>query len=267
VTKAIEQSESGLTVGHAALGFRSGVTGSVRQQVHDGDTINVRAIGNFGVRFLGVDAPEISFNLPGEKRFTSLSHPKWEAVLSDPFADDDFQSELTPGLLDYLQAKVGPGAATNHYEHAQAAEEALEQEVLNDLQALGQSEEEFRFFLAFAHEIVDRYGRLLCFINREQLQELRPLSYNERLLQTAKVSPYFIWPNINPFRKEMSKVAAVIPPGAASDKADEDKSLRLARQWVREARQKKAGVFDTGNPLRLQPFEIRYLAQRRPPNR
>lgn len=58
MVKAIEQLKSGLAVGHAALGFRGGVSGSIRQQVHDGDTINVRAIGNFGIRFLGVDAPE-----------------------------------------------------------------------------------------------------------------------------------------------------------------------------------------------------------------
>ena len=61
--KAIEKRPSGLTVGHAALGLQGGVPGSIRQQVHDGDTINVRAIGNFGVRFLGVDAPEM---LPDE---------------------------------------------------------------------------------------------------------------------------------------------------------------------------------------------------------
>jgi hypothetical protein len=33
MAKAIEQLKSGLTVGHAALGFRGGASGSVRQQV------------------------------------------------------------------------------------------------------------------------------------------------------------------------------------------------------------------------------------------
>ena len=61
MTKAIEQLPSGLIIGHAALGLHGGKPGSVRQQVHDGDTIIVRAPGNFGVRFLGIDAPEISF--------------------------------------------------------------------------------------------------------------------------------------------------------------------------------------------------------------
>lgn len=273
MTKAIEQLKSGLTVGHAALGFRGGVSGSVRQQVHDGDTINVRAVGNFGIRFLGVDAPEISFRLPGERRFTSLSNSKWEAFLSDPFADGLplFQPPLKSGLLDHLKAQVGPGVATNHYDHASAAEDALEEEVIKDLQALGQSEEDFQFFLVFAHEIMDRYGRLLCFINRSQphptVPEPRPRSYNERLLQAAKVSPYLIWPNINPFRKAPSLVAAVIPPGKASDLADEDGALRSARDWVHDARQQKIGIFDASNPLKLEPFEVRFLARRRPPGR
>jgi len=77
MAKAIEQLKSGLIVGHAGLGFRDGVTGSVRQQVHDGDTINVRALGNFGVRFLGVDAPEISFKLPGEEGFIGAWLSRW----------------------------------------------------------------------------------------------------------------------------------------------------------------------------------------------
>ena len=273
MAKAIEQLKSGLTVGHAALGFRSGVTGSVRQQVHDGDTINVRAIGNFGIRFLGVDAPEISFRLPGESGFTSLSNPKWEAFLSDPFAEGlpPFNPPLTQGLLNHLETGVGAGAAMNHYRYADRAEDALEQEVLNDLQALGQTEEEFRFFLAFAHEIMDRYGRLLCFINRFQPDPNypgpRPRPYNERLLQLAKVNPYLIWPNINPFRTEETKVAAVIAPGSANDVANQDEKLRSAREWIRDARQQEIGIFDAQNPLRLQPFEVRFLARRRPPGR
>jgi hypothetical protein len=273
MAKAIEQLKSGLTVGYAALGFRGGVTGSVRQQVHDGDTINVRAVGNFGIRFLGVDAPEISFRLPGETKFTALSSSKWETFLSAPFVQSlpPFNPPLAPGLRKHLQARVGPGTATNHRHHAEAAEDALEEEVLKDIQALGQTEEVFQFFLVFAHEVADRYGRLLCFINRNQPHptnpEPRPRSYNERLLQAAKVSPYFIWPNINPFRKEKSVVASVLPPGTANDIANKDGSLRLAREWIRDARQQKDGVYDAHEPLRLEPFEVRFLARRSPPSR
>ncbi|MBI5043300.1 MAG: hypothetical protein HZC10_05635 [Nitrospirae bacterium] len=268
MTKAIEQLKSGLTVGYAALGFHGGVAGSVKQQVHDGDTINVRTIGNFGVRFLGVDAPEISFTLPGENRFTGLSNNRWEEFLANPFGDD---LSLSTGLLSYLQEKVGPGAAMNHHNHAEAAEDALEQELFKDLSVLGKSEEDFQFFLVFAHEIMDRYGRLLCFINRHQpdpsAPESRPATYNERLLKAGKVIPYFIWPNINPFRKQKSIVEAVIPLGKANDIANKEETLRSARQWLRDAREQKIGIFDVANPLRLLPFEVRFLAQRHPPNR
>jgi hypothetical protein len=276
--KMIEQLESGTTVGYAALGFRGGVSGSVRQQVHDGDTVNVRAasrnssaeIGTFGVRFLGVDAPEISFTLPGKSEFTGLSDPQWEAYLSDPFAEP-CDSALSPGLLENLTGRVGPGSAMNHHQHASAAERAFEEEVLADLQVLQQTEADFRFFLAFAYEVMDRYGRFLCFINRYQpnatTPEPRPMRYNERLVAAGKVSPFFIWPNIDPFRKENTVVAAVIPPGTAADLASADNALGAAREAIRTARAQRLGIFDAANPLRLQPFEIRFLARRLPPDR
>jgi len=260
-------------VGHVALGYRGGVAGSVRQQVHDGDTISVLADGNFGIRFLGVDAPEISFRLPGEERFTSLGNERWEEFLSDPFAAEmsPFDPSLDEGLRNFLQARIGPGTAVNHRHHAEAAEDALENEVLNDMQALGQNEESFRFFLVFAGEVMDLYGRFLCFINRDQAHPMnpapRPRSYNERLLEAAKVSPYFIWPNINPFRRQGSVSAAVIPPNTANDIANAENTLRLARLWVQNGRQQQFGIFEVNNPLRLEPFEVRFLARRNPPKR
>lgn len=197
MAKAIEQ-KGALTVGHAGLGVRAGAAGSVRQEVHDGDTVNVRAIGNFGVRLLGVDAPEISFQLPGERSFIGLSHPSWESYLVDPFAAHlpPFNPPLEQSLLDYLRPRCRPGAAANHYHHAAAAENAFEQLVLSDLTTMSADDETFRFFLVFAHEVTDRYGRLLCFINRDQprdnVPEPRPKSYNERLLYQGMVCPYFI---------------------------------------------------------------------------
>ncbi len=272
MSNAIKKSKSGLTICHAALGYRAGAAGSVKQQVHDGDTINVRAVGNFGVRFLGVDAPEISFMLPGESKFTGLSNAKWELFLSDPFSHDfpPFDPPLDQGLINYIQIHAGAGAAINQHDHATAAEDALEEEVLKDLEVLGKNEDDFQFFLAFAFDIMDRYGRLLCFINRHQPDpadpEPRPFSYNQRLLQKGLVNPYFIWPNINPFRAEKSIADAAYSPVVFRDKVN-DGTLSLARQWVREARERKRGIFDENNPLRLEPFEVRFLAQRRPPNR
>lgn len=262
MSKAIEQLKS-LTVGHVSLGLHGGSVGTVKQQVHDGDTINVKAIGNFGVRFLGVDAPEISFTLPGDNGFTGLNNPKWEEFLSNPLAGLD----LGAGLSSFLQSRVGPGAATNHHRHAAAAQAALEKEIMKDMMELNKSKEDFEFFMAFAIEIMDRYGRLLGFINRDQPQGERPLDYNGRLLKEGVVSPYFIWPNVNPFRRAESIKKAVIPPGKAKNSADGDNTLRQARGGVRSAREKGLGIFDPQDPLRLEPFEVRFLAGRRPPNR
>jgi endonuclease YncB( thermonuclease family) len=267
MAKAIEQLKSGLIIGHAGLGFRGGVPGSVRQQVHDGDTINVRAIGNIGVRFLGVDAPEISFKLPGEEGFTGLCDIKWERYLSDPFTNWPHESRLDEDLIDYLKAKIKPGVAMNHHRHATQAEDELEKEVSRDLEDLGQSVEEFQFFLAFAYEVMDRYGRLLGFINRYQPKGKRPLSYNERLLQAGVISPYFIWPNINPFREKRPLANAVIEPNKAKEEADRDKLLRKAREGVQRARRKGKGIFNPNEPLQLEPFEVRFLADQRRPTR
>jgi endonuclease YncB( thermonuclease family) len=273
MARAVEQLASGLAVGHFGLGLRGGVAGTVRQQVHDGDTINARALGNFGIRFLGVDTPEISLPLPGGRAFIGISNARWEAFLTDPFdaALPSFSPALEVGLLAHLQTRTGAGAALNHARHAAAAEDGLEEEVENDVAVLGETEETFRFFLAFAHEVMDRYGRLLAYINRDQPSQdqpaPRPKTYNERLLTRGLASPYFIWPNINPFRKQNSLREAVPAPGSAATVADSERTLTEARQAVQQARLAGEGIFADGDPLRLEAFEVRYLASRRPPAR
>jgi len=272
MANAIEQLSTGLTVGHVGLGNRGSLIGSVRQQVHDGDTVSVRANGNFGVRFLGVDAPEISFTLPGSNAFTGLGSNKWEAFFAN-WDDEEMYGAFSPplqlGLREHLKARTIAGVALNHDHHAKAAQVALEDEVLKDMQVLGQTKEGFQFFLAFAFEIMDRYGRMLCFINREQpdpkAPEPRPLSYNERLLTNGWILPYFIWPNVNPFRKAKSLLDAVIAPGMA--RQIDDPQLQAVRRAFCQAREQHKGIYDATNPLLLEPFEVRFLAQRRAPNR
>lgn len=271
MSKAIEQLKNGLLVGHAGLGMHGAAVGSVRQVVHDGDTINTRLIGNLGTRFLGVDAAEISFTLPGKSTFTAISDPRWEDFLSDPFnaVYGDFNAPMSAGLRGYLETRVGPGTAANHSMHAAAAQTALETEVLYDIALMGETNETFQFFLAFSHEVMDRYGRMLCFINRNQPDENtpapRPLSYNERLLMAGIVTPYFIWPNISPFRKYANILEAVIQPFTANQL--NDTRLNSARAGYQATRQAQVGVYAADHPLRLYPFELRFLAQRRLPNR
>ncbi len=269
---------SDLTAATAALGMWGKETGTVGQEVIDGDTINVQADGNLGVRFLGVDAPEKSSKLPDEftnltspelsDKFINLDSPKWEEFLTDPFAGlSEFKGEKYQGLVNFLKAHVGPGAALNHYQYAEAAHRALEEEVSKDIEALDKCAHSFRFFLAFAYEIMDRYGRLLGYVNcYEKNSDKRPVSYNERLLQNGVVSPYFIWPNVDPWRAKKPLYNAVVEPFNASNEADKGK-LGDARRWVKAARKNRDGIFNPDNPLRLQAFEIRFLGRGTPPDR
>jgi endonuclease YncB( thermonuclease family) len=276
VARAIEQLRSGTTVGYAALGLHGDEQGTAGQQVHDGDTVVVRAtgkepdeaVGNLSVRFLGVDTPEVSFTLP-DRDFVSIGNQAWEDYLKDPLAEP-FEEPLSRGLLEHLRTKLGPGAAKNHNSHAQAARAALQAEIEADMGALGRTAETYRFFLAFAFEVMDRYGRFLCYVNRNQPDaddpEPRPESYNDRLLKKGMASPFFVWPNVDPFLEADSVTEAVIGPGKASEKGQEG-ALGRARDWVRKARAEKLGIFDGNDPLRLQAFELRFLGRRTPPDR
>jgi endonuclease YncB( thermonuclease family) len=273
MAKAVEQLRSGLVVGHAALGRTGQKRDSVVQAVHDGDTVTVETDGNLGVRFLGVDAPEVSVPLPGTtKPFVPIGDQRWQQVLADPFADTlpPFTKPLDGKLRAYLSGLASPELATNHARLGTAATRQLESTVEGDREAFGHTTDDFRFFLAFAGDVMDRYGRLLGYLHPAQPDtpaKQRLDSYNERLLQQAWVIPYFIWPNVDPFRKAPSIAEAVPPPGKAAEMADRDPALRRARGWARDARAQQVGVYDAADPLRLLPFELRYLARRQPPDR
>ena len=92
-------------------------------------------------------------------------------------------------------------------------------------------------------------------------------SYNERLLAAGWVSPYFIWPNTNPWREAPAIVDAVPRPGTATQAAAADPSLIAARAAVKNARAQQVGLYEAARPLRLQAFELRMLARRQPPDR
>ena len=138
------------------------------------------------------------------------------------------------------------------------------------MNALGQTPDTFGYFLSFSFEVFDSYGRFLAFINRNQpnanIPGPRPLSYNDRQLESGAALPYFIWPNISPFR-EVSVLDAVFAPGTANQMAEASADLRRARNFVRQARANKMGVFKPDNPLRFEAFEVRYLGRRETPNR
>lgn len=269
MAKAIKRFNNNQTVGHMGLGMFGTQVGTVKQQVYDGDTITVRALGNFGIRFLGIDTAEKKIPLPGENSFTSLSDPAWEAYLSNPFATGELI--YSAGLTAYLQGRTGPGVATNHKKFGDKAEDKLEEFVQNDLTEMGVSKQDFAFYLRFAFDIMDGYGRLLCYINRDQpdanIPSPRPKSYNTRMIESGLASPYLIWPNINPWRAHGSIVDAVFAPGTANNMAIADAKLHQAREAVKKARADEKGIFEAADPLLIEPFEIRYLSRQAAPSR
>jgi hypothetical protein len=256
----------------ATLGIRrreNGTVQTVADAVADGDTVGTQLDGTGSVRFLGVDAPEKSFEQPlgGAQRLDGVP---WEQFLTNPFAAGLPGNDLDPALVAHLQPRVGAGAAANHHRHAQAAETALQGLIQADVAALGQTLDQFTFFASFSYEVFDSFGRFLTFLNRNQpdanVPGPRPPSYNERMLESGRVLPYFIWPNVNPFR-EFDTVANAVPaPRTANDVAERG-ALKRARDFVKNARAAGIGVFAAADPLRFEAFEVRYLGRGEAPNR
>lgn len=260
------------------LGFFGNDIGSVKQNTPDGDTINVatKSTDDFGVRFLGIDTPEKRLPLPNgvPNRFVALDDHKWIDFLAEPFAAG---SLFTQSLTAYIQGQIAQGgAAVNHHDHAAAAEVQLQKLIEADVNEyqdteLIQDHKEFDFFLQFAFEILDGFGRFLAFINRSQPNpnepSPRPEDYNTRMLETGFAAPYFIWPNVNPFRARGSILDAVFAPGTAMDIATSDPKLSDARLSVKQARARGDGIYEANNPLLLQAFEVRFLSRQSPPSR
>jgi hypothetical protein len=249
----------------ANLGFRRNTDGNVQSTskvVYDGDTINVDLTGSGALRFLGVDTAEIKIgNSP-------LNSDRWVARLSDAALLDSIQ--LDPGLRAHLAAKFGPNTALNHHRHALEAKANLQKLVEDDIAEQGLTPQDFRLFAEFSYEVFDSFARFLVFANRAQREGKRPLSYNERMLRDGFSEPYFIWPNIAPYRDAKTVADAVPFPGQTQQQATTGK-LGLARRLVKEARVAaqtlKTGVFNPDDPLVMSAFEIRFLDRKSAPNR
>lgn len=254
------------------LGFWGNKIGSVKQVTHDGDTLKVYDFGNIAVRFLGIDTPEISFEIKDCCGFINTNHSKWINYLADieanwPAMAQVLGQELANVLLSKLQGPTN--AARNHHDHAAAAEDELERLIESDIKNHQLTNETFEFFIPLSYEIFDSYGRLLGFVHRNDKVE-QPRSYNIQMLALARALPYFIWPNINPFRKEPSLVSAVYDsPATFRERVNSDQSLQEARRLFKQARMEKIGVFADQNmqPLMLEPFELRLLGRKSAPTR
>lgn len=269
--KAISTNDSkNLIMCVATLGERYNRLGTIDELVHDGDTVTVKAAGDFGVRLLGIDTPEVSFSLPGAS-FVKMSDDRWAKFLSDPF-DSSWGpiDSFPPGMISFLKTKIGPNIAKDHFEHAEHARIAFANDVKADQKIMGTGDK-FQFFMVFGFEIMDAYGRMLCLINRDQPDRnkptKRPNTYNLRLLEKGLAFPYFIWPNINPWKKPDSVMDAVFKPGTAESAMGNNTEIELARNAVRNARKNHLGLFNATRPMLLEPFELRMLSRRSAPSR
>lgn len=253
-------------------GFWGDKIGSVKQVTHDGDTLKVYDFGNISVRFLGIDTPEISFEIKDKCGFTNTDHSKWKDFLDNIESNwQNMEQALGSDLKNFLVNKIhsSPNAAKNHHDHAEAAEDELENLIQLDIDNHHLSKESFEFFIPLSYEIFDSYGRLLGFVHRNDKTN-RPESYNIQMLALGRALPYFIWPNINPFRREPSLVDAVYDdPDIFRAKVSSDSSLQEARRLFKQARIDKLGVFSDQEfqPLVLEPFELRMLGRKSAPSR
>lgn len=272
---ALGLSSGGFKIGSSLLGHHGERTGSIRQLVHDGDTINVRLPGNIGLRFLGIDSPEVSFPLPGSSAFVALKNPRW----ADFFASGKWRKNLRlpEHLMEHLKNRIQDRAevAHNHARHAERAECSLEAAMLADFEKSNRPAEEYRLFMAFAYEFLDATGRLLGYLHPDAnnfddaalAKQIATLSYNERQLIAGTALPYFIWPNIQPFLRLNPFAQENLRPEQFWKNVQSSSRLKKARRSVQAARKAGLGVFDKEDPLLLEPFELRFISRRRLPAR
>lgn len=250
----------------AVTGLRQNSDGMVQpldQVVYDGDTIQVNLLGSGSLRFLGIDTAELRLN----NRL--LDHPANVARFADPAILDI--AGIEPGLRDHLGLRIGPDTAPNQLRHARLGQQALAAMVQADMAALGATPASFGLYLEFSYEVFDGNGRFLVFVNRDQPDATagpRPLSYNERMLGAGMALPFFIWPNIAPFRDARTVIDAIPAPGTLAALATRGK-LGAARAMVKAARALAAPgtVFDPADRQLLEAFELRFLSRGELPSR
>src|SRR5262245_58165704 len=166
-TKAI-QVNGIFKTGQFQFGMRGAAHGSAGQEVHDGDTVGLSTGLNFSSRFLGVDAPEVSFPIRTKDTFVPIGDAKWKSFWTSGAWKN---MPLAPALLNQLIARIGDGkaVAANHSSLAADARIELKNMIEADMTASGKNKENFQFFLAFSYEVLDQYGRMLCYLNADRV--------------------------------------------------------------------------------------------------
>jgi hypothetical protein len=183
--------------------------------------------GATAFKLIGLDLPELEFALPGQPAATSIATSPWAEFLDDPFAQwPRAYALLGRDLVAHLEGVCGPGAAANHHRHALAAQRG--------------------FAALHASDVPDAVRD----------------TYRERMLRAGLALPYFIWPNLDPFK--LPRLADAVPEPSAARELARHGRLGEQRRCVAAARESHSGVFGD-DPLRLHAFELRFLARRRAP--
>jgi hypothetical protein len=236
--------------------------------VVDGDTLR----GLFGdaqsLRFLGCDTPETSLRLPRDvtARARETGEDPFRLLLAERAPDGP--TPLPRLVFDAIGPRLAGDPGANHLRHGQAAAAALRAFVAGDAAALADTGRPFRFFAAYAHEILDGYARPLAFLNADAERGRRPrLTYNARMIAAGLAAAYFIWPNIDPFRGRPSVGDAAMPPGELRRAVTGARAMAEARAGAAAARTGGLGIHAPSEPLLLDAFELRFLRDRRAPSR
>ena len=97
---------------------------------------------------------------------------------------------MKDGLQEHIESKLKNGVAINHYLHARNATLKLREMIRDDINGLKQfeSKDDFRFFFAMSQEIVDGYGRILCFLHPNEPETKRDKRRKKEEEATGTVS-------------------------------------------------------------------------------
>lgn len=88
----------------------------------------------------------------------------------------------------------------------------------------------------------------------------------ETAFELGRTLPFFIWPNVSPFR-EVATITDAVPAPRTANVVAEAGDLKRARDFAKASRAAGRGLFDPADPLRFEAFEIRYLGRGERPNR
>jgi hypothetical protein len=291
-----QDNETKLLKGSAVLYYQENI-----DPIKDGDTVGITFNGSIHSRFLNVDTAEKGLFLPDpviklltndelkqwKTPYRPINHARWVEYLEDPFNSTytdstKYMEALGPDLVNYIKGRTGNDCARNHHEFASKASKTLSEKIKQDKKLIEIEGKKFGLRLEFSHEIFERYGRVLCHMSKAKLidgkmanEQESDLAYNEMLLATGNASPYFIFPNTDGFRNAFSEKFSLLKsiPDVNDNQVafyqfmQDDTRLQKAIGLVREARKLPNSIWDPAKPLKLQPFELRYLQRRGPPDR